>query len=302
MRRALKNPQGFTLLEVMIAIAIMAGLTIITAQAMRSGVENQKVISAEIRRDSGVADAMKIMRADVGQAFHYQDVFCKMETDLTAKPTPPPNQGPNSGIVLNQINLGGAQAEGTPKPCPPNLTGFIGTSEAMWFTSLSNTRVLRDSQESDQAKIGYYVKSCKPSNAKSGQSKCLYRSVSPYIDDELDKPGKETVLLENVEEFKLRYLGPKRDDYVDTWKTGKDGDDITKEHFPYAVEISLTVHDKSDPRERPVSQMVLAPIFFENNPKPKKDPAAEGNQMGGGNGGATGNVGGSSGSSGGGQQ
>jgi hypothetical protein len=79
------------------------------------------------------------------------------------------------------------------------------------------------------------------------------------------------VLVENVQEFKLRYFGPQREDWIEVWKTGKNGDAISKENFPYAVEVSLSVHDKSDPKSKPVSMVVVAPIRFPNNPPKKKE-------------------------------
>ena len=156
----------------------------------------------------------------------------------------------------------------------------------MYFTTLSNIRTVQDSQVSDQAKIGYFIKSCKarePGN-KVVQAKCLYRSISPYLDEYVDKPGEETVLLEHVDQFKLRYLGPGRGtstdlEYVETWKTGKAGDAITKANFPYAVEVTLSIDDKNNPKAKRVTASALIPIRFPNNPPKNKDgtPGTEAN-------------------------
>lgn len=272
------NRKGFTLLEVMVALAIMAVLGLLTAQAMKSGINNKLLVSGEINRDARLADALRIMRADIAQAFHYQDIFCKMANDLKAQPAPSSSAGaqqpPQAPFFPGVPGGSSPGAPGsTPRPCPPEVTGFIGTSEALYFTSVSNVRTIRDSQESDQAKIGYYLKPCKiaGANAKAVESKCLFRAISPILDADIDKPGPETPLVDNVTEFKLRYLGPTKEDYVDSWKTGKNGDDLTKDKFPYAVEITLTLLDKNDPKDRPASQTILAPIAFENNLK-KKTP------------------------------
>lgn len=266
---------GFTLLEVMIALFILAALTLLTSQALRSAIDNKTFVSSELQRDARLADTLRIIRADIGQAFHYQDIFCKMDNEARATPTPAAN--PNNPVPpiqqqpLVQPPFPGAPGAGpTPKPCPPQVTGFIGEPEALYFTTLSNVRTIRDSQISDQAKVGYYVKSCQSRGAKSVPTKCLFRAISPILNDEFDKPGPETLLLEHVEEFKLRYLGPAKEDYVDTWKTDKNGDDSTKDKFPYAVEITLTAHDRSNPKDRPDTATVLAPIYFQNNPVKKK--------------------------------
>jgi prepilin-type N-terminal cleavage/methylation domain-containing protein len=286
-RCRLKNSapaRGFTLIEVMIAMAILAVISILSAQTMKAGITDRQAIADQISSSSKVADAMRIIRNDVNAAYHYRDIFITIGNNA-AKPaataTPPPGGG--GGIANGSATGGGAppppaEPAATPRPTPPEVTGFIGESESMYFTTLSNERTIQDSPVSDQAKIGYYLKSCRSrSGNKTVESQCLYRSMTPYLDEEIDKPGDETVLLDHVSEFKLRYVGPGREtstdlEYVDTWKTGKAGDDITKDKFPYAVEVTLVAEDKNDPRAKKVTASALIPIRFPNNP-PKQDPA-----------------------------
>lgn len=260
-----KASSGFTLLEVMIAMMIMAVLSILTSQTLKSAVDNRAFVTKEVGRDSRLADAVRLIRNDVSRAFHYQDIDCKMKKELAPKQNQP---NPNG------IGIGNSNEEKS--ACPPDHTGFIGDSESLYFSALTNVRTLRDSPESDQAKIGYFVKSCVvPGKNKGDEStRCLYRSISPYLDEELDTPGPETLLLEYVKEFKLRYLGPEREEYVDSWKTGKNGDAISKDKFPYAVEVTLTVHNENDPKDHAETTTVLAPVYFTNNPKkPAASPA-----------------------------
>lgn len=247
-------------------MAIMAVLSLLTAQALKSAVDNKIFIGAEVNRDSQLADTMRILRTDIAQAFHYQDIPYMLDQIAQGTPTPAA-AGPN-GVPVNPA-AGGP----TPRPSATPTTGFIGDGESLYFTTLSNVRTLRDSQESDQAKVGYFLKPCR-SSPKAQPAKCLYRSLTPILDEDIAHPGPETLLLENVEEFKLRYLGPEREDYVDTWKTGKDGDDISKDKFPYAVEITLTTHDKSNPKDHAETVTVLAPLHFMNNPKKKTTGAS----------------------------
>jgi prepilin-type N-terminal cleavage/methylation domain-containing protein len=266
------NTKGFTLLEIMVAVAIMAVLSLLTTQALKSAMDSRIFVSRELNRDARMADTLRIMRNDIAQAFHHQDIFCKMDNDLMKAPsTAPPPGGPPAGIPPGVPPIAQPSSGPSPKPCPPNYTGFIGDSESLYFSSLSNIRTLRDSQESDQAKIGYFLRSCTPHGFKGGATKCLYRATAPILDEDLDKPGPTTLLVENVEDLKFRYLGPEREDFVDTWKTGKNGDDLTKDKFPYAVEITLTIHDKSNPKDRAETQTTLVALNFENNPKKKQN-------------------------------
>ena len=151
------------------------------------------------------------------------------------------------------------------------MTNFVGETESVYFTTTTNQRTIKDSQESDLAKVGYFTKTCSSMgpNKGAGTSTCLFRSVTPYLDDEVTKGGTETMLVDHVEEFKLRYLGPEQEDYVSAWKTDQNGTEQTRDVFPYAVEITLTLLNKNDKKDKAVTGTILAPINFPNN-KPKK--------------------------------
>ncbi len=290
---SIKKHSGFTLIEVMIAMAILAVLSILTAQTMRAGIQDRDTVSAEISRESKVADALRIIRNDINSAYHYRDIYVTIMNNA-AKPDPKPTPAngqpqidPTSGQPIppqteanNQpVVPGSAEAAATPRPTPAVTTGFVGDSESIYFSSLSNVRTVQDEQTSDQAKIGYFVKSCQAhTGTKTGPAKCLYRAVSPFLDENIDRPGQETVLLEHVEQFKLRYLGPGHDDleYVDSWKTGKNGDATTKDNFPYAVEVTLATDNKDDKKSQKVVASALIPIRFPNNPPAKKAGAQGG--------------------------
>lgn len=279
MARARSNQAGFTLIEVIVALVILAGLSILTAQAIRSGVENRDQVSGELTREARVSDALNIIRSDVSLAFHHRDVTIRMLNELQKKdapvaptpdangnvpPTPPPTPIPEN-----------AAPEPTPRPTPTIVTDFVGESNAMYFTSLSNIRVLRDAKESSQAKIGYYLRSCKSVSTRTGQpntSSCLIRSVAPYFDEDVTKTGIETVLLENVLEFNLRYMAVGNDELLDSWKSKDATEESTKGKFPFAVEVTLSAQDKSDPKDKRVTASALIPIRFPNNP-PKATPA-----------------------------
>src|SRR5262249_31609314 len=89
------------------------------------------------------------------------------------------------------------------------------------------------------------------------------------IDDDLTKGGEDTVLLENVEKFELRYLGPKHEkEWVDTWLTNERGDATTKGVFPYAVEVTIEVLDNNKEKDKPLRMTMVAAISNPNNRPP----------------------------------
>ena len=97
--------------------------------------------------------------------------------------------------------------------------------------------------------------------------------ASTVLDDEVKEGGTETVLLENVEKFSLRYLMPGGDEpnWVDAWNsTEKDRADTTNK-FPLAVEVTLAYKlpkvfkDQVDAKEIVYEKTLVAQIRFPNN-------------------------------------
>ncbi len=280
----MKSTLGFTLLEMMIAITILAVLTVLTSTSIRSAIQSQAKFELQIEQDSQVREALKVMEKDIGLAFHHRDSYTGMINGINqdlykGAATPSPTAG--SAISQTPPPFGGSSAPAAPTPKPLNtpkeLTAFIGDEKSLYFTSLSNVRVQRDEQASDQAKIGYFLKTCKSldTRAKSESSNCLWRRVSPTLDDKVDVAdpnATETVIIENVVDFKLKYLGPGHDEWQETWKT-TDSDASMKDNFPYAVDIYIKVQNKNNPKAKPVELRLIAGLHFPNN-EVKKDPNA----------------------------
>jgi prepilin-type N-terminal cleavage/methylation domain-containing protein len=279
----IKSSAGFTLLEMMIAMTILAALTVLTSTSIRSAVQSQNKFEAQIEQDSQVREALRVMEKDIGLAFHHRDIYTAMINEInSAANKTGPGVTPTPGNAINQTApplFGGTNPQATPKPktAPKELTAFIGDEKTLYFTSLSNVRVQRDEQASDQAKIGYFLKNCKSldNRGKSSTSNCLWRRVSPTLDDQIelaDPNAVESVIIENVVDFKLKYFGPDHDEWQNSWKT-TDSDAAMKDHFPYAVEIYIKVQNKNNPKSKVVEMRMIAGIHFPNN-EVKKDPAS----------------------------
>ena len=110
----------------------------------------------------------------------------------------------------------------------------------------------------------------------------MWRRISPVIDDKVDEGGDETVLLENVTDLKFRYLGPgSEEDWRQDWISGEGGDAITKNKFPYAVEITLEVQNKNIKNDKPLAMTAVAAIANPNNIEDRGDqPDGEASQTG----------------------
>lgn len=284
----IRQDSGFTLVEIMVALVILGGLSLLTTQAIKNGSNSREKFNREVSADAEVRDTLRVMERDINLAFHHRDIFTEMLNQIDRERAQAGQAGqPGAGVstALDPTAQTASGIQTAQRKTPKNPTFFVGDAQSLNFTSVSNVRMQRDIQESEQAEIGYSLKSCKSRGGgkpggrqASATSQCLVRRLSPIIDNNFTAGGNEVILLEHVLEFKLRYFGPKRDDWVETWQNGEgsNSDAISKENFPYAVEISLTVHDTTNPKAKKISMMLVAPVRFPNNPPVKKDQNAPG--------------------------
>ncbi len=283
-----KPRAGFTMIEMLMVLSILAGITLMTGQTINKALKSKKKFQSEIEQTSVMRDTLRILERDLNMAFHYRNIHyevlkkIKEEGQPKAPGTPepgapgspfPPSQPQTPPSVVG-TDAGAPQFE--LKDPPPNYTQFLGENESVYFTTVSHVRTLTDSPESDQAEVGYFVKNCKrrgvAANKKGATTSCLWRKESLFIDDDLTKGGNETPLLENVEKFELLYFGEEREGWQKVWRTDEKGTEDIRGRFPQAVQIKLTVGDQDPESKKKYSMILVAALRFPNNPalnKPK---------------------------------
>lgn len=257
---------GFTLIEVVIAMTIMAFLTVMVSQSMRRSAEYKTKIQKNIDQRSAINSAMRIIERDINLAFHYQDVTTEVLKEIEKKKKGTPSAGINGTAGTNGTN-GANGSNGQPQMYTnfkireiPNYTAFKGEKNSISFTNLNNITVQPGQKVSDQQEVSYFVKSCKSLADPDVTSKCLWRRTSPFIDDKVDEGGTESVLIEGVTKFELRYFGKEKEDWVSSWDTTSD-DDTIKNKFPSAVEVTLTVEQN----KKEISAIRVVALRFPNN-------------------------------------
>lgn len=303
MRQSLRRPThlGFTLLEILIAMVILGFVSIFSAQAIQKALSSRTKIQKDIDKNSSVRDALKIMARDVESAFHYFDISIEVynstwreriraaeeaektgtgkdtKTDGTPPATPAPATPATPGVASSDKRSDRLKSQFTPKQ-QKIFTHFIGEANFMHFVTLSHTRTMADVQESDQAEVGYFLKDCVSRLNKKWRSQCLWRRESAVLDDDVTKGGSESVLVENVEKFELRYLVPDNNsdepEWLPLWKSDpvQSNDERTRQRFPFAVEITLGVRNKNIEKDKPLTMTTVAPIRFPNNQKTTPNP------------------------------
>lgn len=232
---------GFTLVEVVIAISIMAILSLLTQRSIQQAVRQKNKIQSNLERSSELRSAFRVMERDIQMAFHFVGY-----NDFTPPPTSQtPNQNNNNDDDSDK-------------------TVFKGTEERVDFTSLSNSRIYTASFGSDQNEVGYYTSDCRMLSRPSETSNCLWRRVSKIIDDDVTEGGTETVLLENVSNLQFKYYNNKTQEWLEEWNSDQTQDNRTAGRFPDAVEIVV----ETDVDEKQLSFSSVVPVRHPNNDTP----------------------------------
>ena len=130
-----RNQFGFTLIEVLISIMILATLTVFTAQSIQSALQTSKKYRAQIDEASELRDVLRIIESDINVAFHYRDIDKEMSEAIKKE-----NQS------KNENNGNAPNIENPNQPERPNYTEFKGEKDSLHFTSLGNARTLMGRQ------------------------------------------------------------------------------------------------------------------------------------------------------------
>ena len=197
------------------------------------------------------------------------------------QPAPPPTAPPPPGTPTTlpsttQGITGSPELDAAAAREDQKLTQFLGEDQELSFTSLGNVRMHSNIQEGDQMRVSYSLKSCPSVKAdegaavkKSTTGKCLMRRIWPFLEKDFKLGGKEHVLLENVEDFQLRYMGRGKEGWQKVWLTNERGDATTQDNLPQAVEVTLT----TSMNKRKFTMQTVAGLRFPNNAPKGIDPS-----------------------------
>jgi general secretion pathway protein J len=190
-----------TLLEVMVAVAVLAGISVLVHGVMTSLSAGKK------------GEALRAERVHQGR-----EALQRIVRDL-------------SGAYLS-MHVPSIPALQTSK------TAFVGrgsTTDRIDFTAFAHLRTERDSHESDQAEVGYFVVRDPDEDDKMD----LVRREQTPIDFDPLRGGVVNVVAENVQEFHLRYLDPQTSQWVTSWDTMQMTGQPNR--LPLEVEITLVL-------------------------------------------------------------
>lgn len=121
-----------------------------------------------------------------------------------------------------------------------------GTSDRVDFTSFSHRRLARDTHESDQNELSYFMGRDPDRNDKYD----LLRREQKEIDLDPTHGGIVNVLCEDVTAFDVTYLEPSQDTWLSSWDSTQPSNQGQYNRLPLQVKIQLVL--KGGEGEKPI--------------------------------------------------
>jgi general secretion pathway protein J len=211
MRRA---QRGFTLMEVMVAVAITALMGAMVAAAFTSGFRAKETVEAEAERYRMLRTAMSRISREIGAAYVSDRYDDKRYRDQNDRPT-----------------------------------NFIGERDKLLFTSFAHQRMYQDAKESDQMIVEYQVKTSTERTARGRMD--LMRRANPVVQDKMDRGGTEDVLMEDVKRIEFEYWDSERKQWDREWDTRRTE---RKALLPTRVKITIVAMDENRKEQRYTTQ------------------------------------------------
>jgi general secretion pathway protein J len=197
-------PRGFTLMEVVIAVAITAFIGAIIGITFNTTIQNKEVIETQAEHARMLRTAMNRMTREIGAAFVSDRYDSKRYRDAFDRPT-----------------------------------NFVGARDKLLFTTLSHQRLYADAKETDQMVVEYQVKSSPDPKARGRND--LVRREKALLEERMDRGGTEDTLYEGARKLEFQYWNSERKQWEDEWDTRRPE---RKALLPTRVRITLTALDE----------------------------------------------------------
>jgi general secretion pathway protein J len=205
-KQSLLAAGGFTLLEIMVAVAITAIIGGLIAGAFNSGFKAKEVVESQASRYLMLRGAMSRMSREIGAAFvsdRYDPVRYRDQND---------------------------------RP-----TNFIGQRDKLLFSSLAHQRLYADAKECDQMVVEYSVRTSTDRSTRGRQD--LIRRENPIVQDRMDRGGTEDVLFEDVKRIQFSYWDSDKKEWIDEWDTRRVE---RKSILPTRVRMTISALDENN--------------------------------------------------------
>jgi len=202
MKRRSTRQSGVTLIEMMVAMAILAIVATLMYTGFTQTSRNKKRIEAELDRAHEVRMGVERMARELSMAF------------VSAQANPDQSLQVVTTAFIGKEAGGGSKID---------------------FTSFSHKRLYRDAHESDQNELGYFM----ADDPEDTSIKVLARREQNKIDDDPEKGGRTQILIRDITGFELAFLEPLTGEWVTTWDTTQAAMQLNR--LPAQVRIKVSI-------------------------------------------------------------
>ncbi|MCB9593228.1 MAG: prepilin-type N-terminal cleavage/methylation domain-containing protein [Sandaracinaceae bacterium] len=203
--------RGMTLIEVMVAVTILAVIATVTFSAFAQTMRNRRFIEDQTDRAHVIRVALERMVSEISMAY----------VSIHVNPSP-------TLQTMNTCFIGGRSGRG----------------HRLDFTSFSHRRLYRDAHESDQNELSYFITEHPDDHSRL----VLVRREQNRIDDDPQTGGALQILVEDVLDLEMEYLDAATGEWTETWDTREVTHQPNR--LPVQVKISLTVRDEHADHDR----------------------------------------------------
>lgn len=217
--------RAFTLIELLLALAIFTVIAIATARTLQQIRNTKDAAFRDLDRYSAMRTALAVLRDDVRQAFHV------LYNDL----------GRDAVALLSQA-----------RPTPHTL--LDGRKNSLVLTSVSHRVYYKNRRESEQAELSFFLQ-----EKGKGRNSSLMKRESGRIDADPYQGGAVYTLLDDVTSLEFQYWDPVQGKWVDDWNS--DGGNY-RDKFPPSVKVKLVAMGEENQQLQAETQIKIA---FPNN-------------------------------------
>lgn len=228
-----RSRRGFTMIEVLVAIALLAGITTIVWASINNMFKTREFVTEQYERYQVVRVSLDRMTTELASAYDASPAH-GAEEEYAQEGAAPESQEE-------------AERETATMDREPVEFGMIGDEDELNFTTFAHTRTTEGERASYHAEIGY--ETMRTRNDEGDLVKSLVRREDTTIDDDITKGGKVYTLIPQIEDVEFEYWDPGeveigseeemgRGRWVDSWDTG---DRQYHDRLPFRVRVTVTL-------------------------------------------------------------
>lgn len=176
------NPRGFTLIEALISLAILAFMGALIWGSFGPSWQLKETVEQQADRDAEIRLAMNRMEREISMAFLSNDY--------------------DKSRYRQMLTLFDGRHN-------------AGDHDTLTFTTFAHQRLYENALESDQALIQYKL----VENPQISGQTDLMRREKTVFDDEPERGGTEDLLCENVQGLRFQYWDPVKLEWQEDWNT-----------------------------------------------------------------------------------